>query len=41
LDISIKEKIHLPQTLARRIAEQSNRNARKAILMLETCKINK
>ena len=33
------ERITLPPVLARRIAEQSSRNLRRAILMLEACKV--
>ncbi|KMZ61210.1 Replication factor C subunit 5 [Zostera marina] len=37
--IAKKEKLQLPSTLAARIAVQSNRSLRKAILSFETCKV--
>jgi replication factor C subunit 3/5 len=39
LDISKKEKITLPLELANKIVEQSERNLRRAILMLEATKV--
>jgi len=38
--IAQKEKIVLPQKLSAKIAKTSNRNLRRAILMLETCKMD-
>lgn len=37
--ISKKEGLSLPQELSERIVEKSDRNLRRAILMLETCKV--
>ena len=37
--VAKKEGLHLPVPLADRIAVASNRNLRRAILMLETCKV--
>jgi len=39
--VAEKERLTLPETLAERIAEGSNRSMRRALLMLETCKINR
>jgi replication factor C subunit 3/5 len=36
-----KENLQLPNDLAQRIAEKSERNLRRAILMLEACKVQK
>lgn len=40
-NICKKEKISLPNSLAQTIAQQSERNLRKAILMLEATKVKK
>jgi DNA polymerase III delta prime subunit len=37
--IGKKENLHLPAGFAARIAAQSNRNLRRAILFFETCKV--
>ena len=37
--VSKKEGLSLPSELAMRIAEKSNRNLRRAILMLQSCKV--
>lgn len=37
--VAKKEGCTLPTPLAKRIAEKSNRNLRRAILMTETCKV--
>lgn len=34
-----KESLHIPEALAQRIAQQCDRNLRRAILMLEACKV--
>lgn len=39
--ISHKENLQLPNDLAQRIAEKSERNLRRAVLMLEACKVQK
>jgi len=39
MNVSKKEGCSLPTELAKRIAEKSNRNLRRAILMLEACKV--
>jgi len=39
MNVSKKEGCSLPSELATRIAEKSNRNLRRAILMLEACKV--
>lgn len=36
-----KENLQLPNDLAQRIAEKSERNLRRAVLMLEACKVQK
>lgn len=37
--VSKKENINLPDEFSRRIAEKSGRNLRRALLMLESCKV--
>ena len=37
--VAKKEGLNLPNDLASRIAEKSNRNLRRAILMLQSCKV--
>ena len=37
--VADKEKLKLPKKLAARIAAQSERNVRRAVLMMETCKV--
>jgi len=39
--VAKKESLQLPQGFAARIAEKSNRSLRRAILSLETCRVQK
>ena len=40
-NVAGKENLKLPAELAERIAIESHRNLRKAVLMLEACKVEK